>query len=110
MIGKTNTSGGIGAYPKYTYTSSSEFIDEGNGNWRIKFYNTGFLTFQSLLTNIDVFLVGGGGGGSAGGGAGGYTNTYTDINIKNGIDYYIIIGQGGAGNNDSTRAATGGTT
>ena len=52
--------------PQYTYTGSSTFIDDGNGNWRIKFLTSGTLTFTNLGTGvngIDVFLVGGGGSG-----------------------------------------------
>ena len=100
--------------PKFTYTGSYQLIDDGNGNWRIKFKTSGTLTFQNLgnaRKGIDVFLVGGGGGGvrytwqsngqhaDAGGGAG-YTTTVKDGSVKpvKGTSYSIVIGSGGAGN------------
>ena len=51
--------------PKFTYTGNYQFIDDGSGNWRIKFLSSGTLTFTSLgnaRKGIDVFLVGGGAG------------------------------------------------
>ena len=52
--------------PEFTYTGEYEFIDEGEGSWRIKFKTSGRLTFTNLgsaQNGIDIFLVGGGGGG-----------------------------------------------
>ena len=67
--------GGGDAKPKFTYTGTHEYIDDGGGNWRIKFLTSGTLTLKNKIT-VDVFLVGGGGAGGSGngymaGGAGG---------------------------------------
>ena len=54
--------------PSYTYTGKSQLIDDGNGNWRIKFITSGTLTFNDLgngSSGVDIFLVGGGGGGGS---------------------------------------------
>ncbi len=105
--------------PTYTYTGSSQLIDDGNGNWRIKFLTSGTLTFTNLGTGvngIDVFLVGGGGGGrtgsqrvnGAGGGGGGYTTTKKGHTVSAGSSYNIVIGAGGATNsNGGTSSAFG---
>ena len=87
-------SGGTGL-PEFTYTGTYNLIDDGNGDWRIKFLTSGKLIFTKLgaaANGIDVFLVGGGGGGAngslvvklGGGGAGGYTNTKTVL-VQKGI-------------------------
>lgn len=111
MIGKTNTFNSIGMLPAYTYTGNHELIDDGAGRWRLRLLSSGTLKFTKINNlNVDIFLVGGGGGGSAGGGAGGYTVTQKNITINSGVDYAIVIGNGGAGNNDTGRAGTGGTT
>jgi len=100
--------------PIYTYTGKSTFIDDGNGNWRIKFLTSGTLTFTNMAsTNIDVFCVGGGGGGGSrpatgtggGGGGGGYTTTSSNITITLGNSFNVTIGAGGAAN-----GGRGGTT
>ena len=51
--------------PKFTYTGTYECIDDGGGNWRIKFLSSGVFTPLKDMT-IDVFLVGGGAGGGNG--------------------------------------------
>ena len=54
--------------PSYTYTGESQLIDDGDGNWRIKFITSGTLTFNDLgngSSGVDIFLVGGGGGGGS---------------------------------------------
>ncbi|HOP65526.1 MAG TPA: InlB B-repeat-containing protein, partial [Bacilli bacterium] len=86
----------------YTYTGSSTVINDGSGNWRIKFLTSGTFTPAVNMT-IDVFLVGGGGGGgtggsynSDGGGGGGYTKTYTNKSLTAGTNYSIVIGAGGS--------------
>lgn len=107
--------------PEYTYTGSHQLIDDGDGNWRIKFLTSGTLTFSKKPKNIDVFLVGGGAsggssfaideqnydyeetgnsttlgiGGGAGGG-GGYTQTQRNISVSSGTEYSIVVGAGGA--------------
>ena len=82
MIGKSNSNTGS-SFPEYTYNGSSIFIDDGNGEWRIKLLTSGILNFSKLLGKVDVFLVGGGGGGGgydrSGGGGGGYTATELDM-------------------------------
>lgn len=65
-------------------------------------------TIPPGVTNIDVFLVGGGGGGcgapfgsdsyaSGSGGGGGYTKTVKGYGVTPGTEHTIIIGSGGAG-------------
>lgn len=109
----------VSVIPQYTYTGSSQFIDDGNGNWRIKFLTSGTLTFSSLgaSNGVDIFLVGGGGGGSSrgAGAGGGYTLTVKGILIKPNLSNEIIVGKGGAyqsaGNESSAlgyKAAGGG--
>ncbi len=103
----------------YTYTGNSTVIDDGNGNWRIKFLTTGIFT-PLIDMNIDAFLVGGGGAGGisaddgtkcgGGGGAGGYTGTYTTSLTAN-TQYQITIGAGGVHNTAASGyGGTGGTT
>ena len=88
--------------PEFTYTGEYEFIDEGEGSWRIKFKTSGRLTFTNLgsaQNGIDIFLVGGSGGGGSyngSGGGGGYTRTVKHITMAD-PSYYITIGQGGSG-------------
>lgn len=82
--------------PKFTYTGTYEFIDDGGGNWRIKFLTSGTFTPLKAMT-IDVFLVGGGASGSRSGGGGGYTKTVKSINLTAKNPYEIIIGAGGVG-------------
>lgn len=106
---------------KFLYNGRHEIIDDGSGNWRIKFYTSGnFQPIQDM--EIDVFCVGGGGGGActndavcAGGGSG-YTITQKNIKLYKDEIYPIIIGAGGSGvyqasaTNSSSTAATGGST
>ena len=92
--------GGGGGVPKFTYTGQYSFIDDGGGNWRIKFLTSGVFTPLKVV-NIDAFLVGGGAGGkntprSSFGGGGGYTNTVKSIHLSANTNYNIIIGDGGA--------------
>ena len=96
----------------YTYTGTSTLIDDGNGNWRIKFLTSG--TFTPLINmTIDSFLVGGGGGGGTssghnaeGGGGGGYTKTNSNIYLTANTGYPIVIGTGG-GAETSGQPSTG---
>ena len=113
--------------PKFTYTGSYEVIDDGHGNWRIKFLTSGTLTFTSLANasrGIDVFLVGAGAGGvsyvgtivSVAGGGAGYTKTQKNVPVTRGTSYSIVIGSGGAnksyqaGNPSSVTGNAGGST
>ena len=53
----------------YTYSGSHEKIDDGSGNWRIKFKSSGTLKFTNLGKwdgKLDVFCVGGGCAGGSG--------------------------------------------
>ena len=105
--------------PKFTYTGTYEYIDDGGGNWRIKFLSSGTFTPLKAMT-IDAFLVGGGGSGSVGiknsvasGGGGGYTETFKKIELTANTEYYIEIGAGGYLNNTAGMnkiGVTGGTT
>ena len=84
----------VSSKPTYTYTGSSQLIDDGNGNWRIKFLTSGMLTLNDSL-ELDIFLVGGGSSSDfITGGTGGQTLTKTR-NIAAGT-YEIVIGNGGA--------------
>ncbi len=94
----------------YSYTGTNTLIDDGDGNWRIKFLTNG--TFTPLTDMIiDVFLVGGGGSGGSGsnsyggGGGGGYTTNQSQISLNQNTAYSIVIGSGGIGS-----SATGGLT
>lgn len=107
--------------PEYTYTGSHQLIDDGNGNWRIKFLTSGTLTLKKAA-DVDIFCVGGGGaGGSAtlrytyydwdsgtdktdysqnwcggGGGGGGKTATLKAQSLAGGTAYSVVVGSGGA--------------
>lgn len=106
----------MSAVPRFTFVPTNPnaapgftFINDGHGNWRIKFLTSGTLTFQSTLSHgIDVFLVGGGGGGATaayagwsytGYGGSGYTKTQNGVPVTKGTAYAITIG--GAGSNNS---------
>ena len=97
--------------PKFTYTGTYEYIDDGGGNWRIKFLTSGVFTPLKEM-GIDAFLVGGGGGGGqnssthklSSGGGGGYTTTQLNITLTAKTAYPIVIGAGGA---PSTTVGTG---
>lgn len=118
--------------PKFTYTGNYQYIDDGSGNWRIKFLSSGTLTFTSLgnaRKGIDVFIVGAGAGGAShalgamyaySGGGSGRTVTKKDGSIvpAKGTGYSITIGAGGRYNAQSggynptqsyTRGANGGS-
>ena len=92
--------------PKFTYTGTYEYIDDGGGNWRIKFLTSGVFTPLKNMV-IDAFLVGGGGGSKGGssslsttaGAGGGYTATHKSINLTARTPYNIVVGAGGVGNN-----------
>lgn len=117
MVGGASGSG----LPEFTYTGNYSLIDDGDGNWRIKFLTSGTLTFTKLGSagkGIDVFLVGGGGGcGNANGvsdflgaGGGGYTKTTRQITVQAGVEYTIVIGAGSTKPNSSSTQTRGGTT
>ena len=90
--------------PSFTYTGSYQAIDDGHGNWRIKFLSSGTLTFKNLKSGkdgIDVFMVGGGGATNdsrylqwygIGYGGAGYTLTQKNISATKGTAYEITVG------------------
>ena len=88
-----------GATPYIEYGGNCTLLNDGSGNWRIKFTTSGTVKFNTGMS-IDIFLVGGGGGGSDnGGGGGGYTKTYKSQVISTG-SYAVNVGSGGgAGSN-----------
>ncbi len=102
----SNETGGSIPY-SFTYTGDCTFINDGNGNCRVKFTSDGNLTLNADM-QVDVFLVGGGGGGGTGcyyyacgsGGGGGYTLTKKNITLSKDTNYTIKIGAGGAQNTD----------
>ena len=98
--------GGGGGVPQFEYTGTYEYIDDGGGNWRIKFLTSGTFTPLKAMT-IDVFLVGGGASGSRSGGGGGYTKTVKSINLTARTPYEIIIGAGGVGRKSSSSTSDG---
>lgn len=97
----TNAVPAASGLPKFTYTGDYETVDDGNGNWRIRFLSDGQLVFTSLkgaAEGVDIFCVGGGGAGgwSAGsGGGGGYTNTFRNVHLNERLPYIVFIGPGG---------------
>lgn len=113
----------------YTYTGSHEKIDDGSGNWRIKFKSSGTLKFTNLGKwdgKLDVFCVGGGCAGGSGywdagngygkAGSGGYTTTQKSVQSAANVSYNIVIGAGGqsafasGGNTTAFGVAAGGGT
>lgn len=103
MIFNTHYSYIGGGLQKFTYTGNYKYIDDGGGNWRIKFLSSGVFTPLKDMA-IDAFLVGGGGGGGqvdstyklSSGGGGGYTTTQRNIALASKTAYQIVIGAGGA--------------
>lgn len=100
IIGKDfNWTGGDGTY---------QVLDDGDGNWRIKFLSSGTFTPLKAMT-IDAFMVGGGGGGGHGentgrfmasGGGGGLTITTKNISLLANKSYTMYVGAGGNANAD----------
>ena len=88
--------GSIPSEPEFEYTGTYQLLDDGDGNWRIRFTTSGTLTLAKTTT-VDLFLVGGGGGGVSGGGGGGYTATHTSVVLEGGTPYTVTIGGGGTG-------------
>ena len=112
MIANFPVWGKVAGLPKFEYTGTYEYIEDGGGNWRIKFLTSGMLT---LFTNlrVDAFLVGGGAGGKndgGSGGGGGYTNTVKNIELLSGGNYDITIGAGGAPNGNGGETSGFGVT
>lgn len=102
---------GGGGVPQFEYTGNYEYIDDGGGNWRIKFLTSGVFTPLKAMT-IDAFLVGGGAAGKgvswiAYGGSGGFTTTVKKITLNKNTEYNVVIGAGGSGNGGAGGASSG---
>jgi len=115
FIGRTNAASPLNRLPSLEYSGTYILIDDGGGNWRIKFLTSGTLVF-ARGAYVDVFLVGGGGGGArddssgSGGGGGGYTLTFT-YQMLSDTSYNITVGAGGAaGGATINPGSQGGTT
>jgi hypothetical protein len=93
-----------------SYTGNHTAIDDGDGNWRVKFTSSGTLTFLKSPKYIDVFLVGGGGGNNYGGGGGGYILTQSSVLLTKDTEYPIVIGAGGAGESNGENTTVAGYT
>ena len=112
MIANFPVWGKLGSITKFEYTGNYEYIDDGGGNWRIKFLTSGVFTPLKEMV-IDAFLVGGGGGspgrnyGWTSGAGGGYTRTYTAISLTANTPYQIEIGAGGVGTAGGDTSAFG---
>ena len=93
-----NWSGGDGTY---------QVLDDGGGNWRIKFLSSGTFTPLKDMV-IDAFFVGGGGasaGNYCGYGGAGYTTTVRSVVLTANTAYSIVVGA--AGTNGNPSSATG---
>ena len=110
MIANFPVWGKVGSIPKFNYTGTYVYIDDGDGNWRIKFLTSGVFTFTKDVI-VDVFLVGAGGGGKSdsvsGGGGGGYTKTEKSVAITKNTQYTIEIGVSGESINGGNTSAFG---
>lgn len=107
-LGKTSSVLSRGFTEKdFTFTGSKTWVDDGDGNWRLKFLSSGTFTPKKKV-KIDIFLVGGGGGGNSvtgsTGGGGGYTGIWASISLNANQSYLIEVGSGGTSNSN------GGTT
>lgn len=99
MIANFPVWGKVGGLPAFEYTGTYEYIEDGGGNWRIKFLTSGVFKPLKKLT-IDAFYVGGGSAGchdlrGAQGGAGGYTLTVKKIVLSANTEYPVVVGAGG---------------
>lgn len=97
------------AVPSYTFSGTATFTDEGlvDGirNWEMVMSATGDLAFDYPISNIDVFILAGGGSGANTGGTavggGGYYKTLTNISVTAGTTYKITVGTGATTANTS---------
>ena len=97
-----------GATPYIEYSGNCTLLNDGSGNWRIKFTTSGTVKLNTGMS-IDIFLVGGGGGGSDnGGGGGGYTKTYKSQVISTG-SYAVNVGSGGGAGSNGGASCNGGS-
>lgn len=111
-IGKTNSVMSSALTPSdVSYTGSWAWVDDGNGNYRIRFLTSGTLTLAKGIS-VDVWMCGGGaGGGSTGNGTvaagagGGRTGQWNSVELVSGVAYSIVVGAGGSPSADG--GATG---
>ena len=94
--------------PEYTYTGTSEMVNQGGGNWYLILKSSGTLTFTDAQS-VNFFAVGGGGGGGSaglknnvgsyngGGGGGGGAIRYTTNSYNVTSSLTVTIGGGGSG-------------
>jgi len=102
IINRTGGGGAASKLPEFSCTGTYTLLDDGDGNWRIKFLTSGTLVLSKPIS-VDIFALGGGGGAVAtvtgsymhGLGGGGYTHTYSGVVIPAGT-YSIVVGAGGA--------------
>ena len=104
MIANFPVWGKVSDLPVFEYTGTYEYIDDGSGNWRIKFLTSGTFTPLKNMA-IDAFFLGGGGGGGtkpteslvvSSGGGGGFTKTVMAVKLTKNNAYEIVVGNGGA--------------
>lgn len=88
IVGVMTGDGKTPFYENILYTGEASYIDDGAGNWRVKFLTSGTLTVKND-TVVDLFAVGGGGNGGTG-----KADYWT---ITSGTNAGDIYGQGGAG-------------
>lgn len=79
----------------FTFTGLYLLLDDGDGNWRIRFLTSGIFMLTEAALSVDICMVGGGGGGKGGGGGGGYTNTARNVPLAINEPYLVLIGAGG---------------
>lgn len=95
-IGKTNSVLSTAfTEDDFTYTGSYTWVDDEDGDFRIRLLSSGAFTPQKDIV-IDVFLVGGGGSGRrsseyGGGSGGGYAGTHTSVALAAGTPYLITV-------------------
>ena len=102
-LGKTNSVLSRGFTEKdFTFTGSKVWVDDGDGNWRLKFTSSGTFTPKKNVI-VDIFFLGGGAGGgdsngyaSGGGGGSGRTGQWNSTSLYANTAYTITIGAGSA--------------
>ena len=87
-----------GSSPIFTYTGNCQIINDGNGNWRVKFISNGTLTVSNPF-DVDLFLVGGGAGN---GGYGGTNSVKKGIELNSTRSYTVTIGAGSTSSGGTT--------
>ena len=116
-MGKTNSVLSRGfTESDFTFTGSKVWVDDLQGNWRLKFTSSGTFTPKKNVI-VDIFFLGGGAGGgdsngyaSGGGGGSGRTGQWTNITLTAGQACVITIGAGGgAGGAGGTTSFVGGS-